>query len=130
MFGLNLQVIKALLVCFSTKTISVSFRPVSGSTIARTAISIRLASGTTSSTQDNQEGSTYLERAKKTLINDQNRSGVVILTLVVRRPPQGDHLPFGEELVPVLDDLVAAHDEVEVVLHQEARHDVGPEGEG
>lgn len=40
-----------------------------------------------------------------------------------------DELPLGEELVPVLDDLVRAANEVHVVFLQEARDDVGTERE-
>lgn len=43
-------------------------------------------------------------------------TGVVKLAAVVGRGEERDELPLGEELVAVLDDLVRAADQVELVL--------------
>lgn len=52
------------------------------------------------------------------------------LTAVIRCREQRDKLPLRKELVPVLDDLMRAADEVHVVFLQESRDDVGAEREG
>ena len=52
---------------------------------------------------------------------------VVELSAVVGRGEEGDERPLVEELVAVLDDLVRAHDEAEVVLGQEGVDHVGAE---
>ena len=51
-------------------------------------------------------------------------------TAVVWRGKDGDELTLREKLVAVLDDLVRAADEVEVVLLQKLFHNARPKGEG
>ena len=41
-----------------------------------------------------------------------------------------DHLAASEELVAVLNDLMRAHDEVEIIFVQEIRDDVGAKNVG
>ena len=70
----------------------------------------------------------YLERAQQALIDAHHSARVVELAAVVRRAEQRDQLPFREELVPVLDDLMRAADKIHIMLLQEARNDVRSEG--
>ena len=71
-----------------------------------------------------------LEGAHEGLVDGHHGAGVVELSAVIWGGEKGDELPAGEELVPVLDDLVGAADEVEVVLVKELGDDVLAEGEG
>lgn len=66
--------------------------------------------------------------ADQVRVHHQDGGAVVEDVAVVGRRENGDQLAVGEELVAVLDDLVGAHNQIEVVLHQEALHDVAPEG--
>jgi hypothetical protein len=67
---------------------------------------------------------TYLERAKQGLVHRHHRAGIVKLSTIVRRGEQRDELSFGKELVPIFHDLMSPADQIQVVLLQEARHDV------
>ena len=71
-----------------------------------------------------------LEGAHEGLVDGHHGAGVVELSAVIWGGEKGDELPAGEELVSVLDDLVGAADEVEVVLVKELGDDVLAEGEG
>eukprot|EP00964_Phaeocystis_antarctica_P067018 scaffold40561_cov72-Phaeocystis_antarctica.AAC.4 len=71
---------------------------------------------------------TCLEAALQVLVDAHHRAAVVELAAVVGRREDRYEAAVGEELVAVLDDLVRAHDEVEVVLLEEAAHHVGAEG--
>ena len=72
----------------------------------------------------------HLERTQQRLVDAHHRAGVVKLPAVVRRGEECDKVPLGKELVTILDDLVRTANEVHVVLLQEPRDDVGPEGKG
>jgi len=65
-----------------------------------------------------------LEAAHQRVINAHHGPRIVKLPTIVWGREYGDELPPGEELVPVLHDLVRAADEIEVVTPQELRHDV------
>ena len=71
----------------------------------------------------------YLERAQQALIHTHHCACIVKLTAVVRSAEKRDQLPFREELITILDDLVSATDEIHVMLLEEAGHDVGAKGE-
>lgn len=49
---------------------------------------------------------------------------IVELTAVVRGTEDGDKLPAGEKLVPVLDDLMSPANQVDVMLFAEALYDI------
>jgi hypothetical protein len=71
-----------------------------------------------------------LEGAHQIRINRHDSTRVVELVAVVRRAEDGDQLALREELVAILDDLMRAANQVEVMLAQELLDDVGTEGEG
>ena len=71
-----------------------------------------------------------LERAHQRVVHTHHRTRVVELAAVVGRTEDRDQLALGEEFVTVLDDLVRAADEVEVVSAQELSHHVLAKGEG
>mmetsp|Transcript_62983 Transcript_62983/g.148318 ORF Transcript_62983/g.148318 Transcript_62983/m.148318 type:complete len:388 (-) Transcript_62983:529-1692(-) len=75
-------------------------------------------------------GAEHLERAHKGFVDRHHGTGVVELAAVVGRREHRHQLPAREELVPVLHDLVRAHDEVEVVFSVELLDDVRAEREG
>ena len=66
-----------------------------------------------------------LEGAHEAVVDAHHRARIVELAAIVGCREDGDQLPLGKELVAVLDDLVRAADEVEVVLVEEARDHVG-----
>mmetsp|Transcript_27350 Transcript_27350/g.84771 ORF Transcript_27350/g.84771 Transcript_27350/m.84771 type:complete len:254 (+) Transcript_27350:1025-1786(+) len=70
-----------------------------------------------------------LERAHQVGVDRHDGARVVELVAVVRRGEDRDELALREELVAVLDDLVRAADEVEVVFPEELLNDVSAEGE-
>jgi len=70
-----------------------------------------------------------LEGAHERFIDAHHAAGVVELAAVVGGGEEGDQLTLGEELVPVLNNLMGPADKVEVVSVEELAHDVGPEGE-
>ena len=71
-----------------------------------------------------------LERAQERLVHTHHRTSIVELSAIVGRREEGDELALGEELVPVLHNLMGAADEIHVVLLQEAGDNIGPECEG
>ncbi len=71
----------------------------------------------------------YLERAHEGLVDGHHGPRVVELAAVVGRREERDELALGEELVPVLDDLVRATNQVEVVLVKELGRHLCAEGE-
>merc|ERR1712070_544141 len=74
-------------------------------------------------------GLEHLEAAHQRLVDRHHRSRVVKLAAVIRRAEKRDELTLGEELVPILDDLVRAANQVHVHLLQEAGDYIGPEDE-
>ena len=71
-----------------------------------------------------------LEGAHQRVVDGHHRAGVVKLAAVVGGGEDRHQLPLGEELVAVLDHLVRAAHEVEVVLVEKGGDDVGAEGVG
>ena len=71
-----------------------------------------------------------LEGAEQALVNTHHGACIVKLSAVVGSTEEGDELALGEELVSIFDDLMSTADEIHVMLLQEARNDVGTEGEG
>ncbi|EJK73072.1 hypothetical protein THAOC_05322, partial [Thalassiosira oceanica] len=71
----------------------------------------------------------YLKAAHKTVVDRHHRRGIVKFPAVVGRGKYRHELPSGEELVPVLDDLVRPHDEVKVMLAEELSDHISAEGE-
>ncbi len=71
-----------------------------------------------------------LERAHQRVVHAHHGTRVVELTTVVGRAEDGDQLALGEEFVTVLDDLVSAADEVQVMSAQELGHHVLAKGKG
>jgi hypothetical protein len=71
----------------------------------------------------------YLERAEETLVDAHHRTSVVKLSAVVGGREKRDQLPFREELVTVLHDLMRTADKIHVVLLQEPGNHVRTEGE-
>ncbi|TVU49178.1 hypothetical protein EJB05_00474, partial [Eragrostis curvula] len=57
-----------------------------------------------------------LERTRQGLVNAQHSPGIVELAAVIRRREHGHELSIGEELVPILHDLVRPADEVQVMF--------------
>ena len=75
------------------------------------------------------EGGTWRRRIAYSLhrvltINAHHSPRIVEFAAIVWSREYGDELPPGEELVPVLHDLVRAANEVEVVAPQKLRHHV------
>ena len=71
-----------------------------------------------------------LEGAHEGLVDRHDGGRVVELPAVVRGREEGDELPAGEELVPVLHHLVGPADQIQIVLVEKGADDVLPEGEG
>lgn len=71
-----------------------------------------------------------LKAAEQALVNAHHGAGIVEFATIVGRAEECDQLALAEELVPVLDHLMSATDEVHVVLLQEARYYVWAESEG
>lgn len=69
-----------------------------------------------------------LEGAHQSLIDTHHGTGVVKLSAVVGGREERDELALGKELVSLLDDLVGAADEVELLALQEGIHNVGTKG--
>jgi hypothetical protein len=67
-----------------------------------------------------------LEAAHELLIHRHHSPGIVKLPAVVGRGEDGDELPLPEELVPILHNLMGAHDEVKVELLQKVRNHIRP----
>lgn len=71
-----------------------------------------------------------LEAAHESFINAHHGTGIIELSAVIRSREEGHKLTSGKEFVTVLNDLVGAADQVEVVLVEELCHDVRPKGVG
>ena len=65
-----------------------------------------------------------LEAAHQRVVDAHHGARVVKLSAVVWRGEERDQLPLVEELVAVLDDLMRAADQVDIVALAELRHDV------
>lgn len=70
----------------------------------------------------------YLEAAHQRFIYAHHRAGIVELAAVVGRRKESDELALAEELVSVLNYLMSAADQVDVVSVIELLHDVFAEG--
>ena len=66
-------------------------------------------------------------KSHEALVDRHDRARIVKLPAIVGSAEDGDELPVGEELVPVLDHLVRANHEVKVVLLQKLGDHVGAE---
>ncbi len=66
----------------------------------------------------------YGEGAGQVFLDGHDCASVVELPAVVRSREQGDERSLVEELVAVLNDLVSAHNQTQVVLGQESVQDV------
>ena len=71
-----------------------------------------------------------LERAHETLIHRHHPTGVVEFAAVIGGREERDQLPFGEELIAILHDLMRTTYEIQVVAVQELCHDIRAEREG
>ena len=70
-----------------------------------------------------------LERAHEGLVDGHHGTSVIELTAVVGSREEGDELALGEELVTVLNDLMGAADEIELLFLEEMSDDISTEGE-
>merc|ERR1719282_407825 len=71
----------------------------------------------------------YLKGAHQRLVNRHHSSSVVEFSAIIGRGEKRDELPFGEELISVLDDLMSATNQVHVVTIQKLGHNVSAERE-
>jgi len=71
-----------------------------------------------------------LEGTHQRVIDGHHRPGIIEFSAIIRRRENGNELPFGEELVAVLDDLMSAHNQVELMAFQEVLNHIGSKGEG
>jgi len=70
-----------------------------------------------------------LKRAHQGLINAHHSPTIVKLSAIVGGTENGNQLPLGKELVPILYDLMSSANEIKVVLAQELLSDVSTECE-
>lgn len=77
-----------------------------------------------------RRGSSYLERAKQTLVDAHHGTRVVEFTTVVWRTEKCDQLSLREELVSIFHNLVGTADQIHIVFLQKARDDVRSKSEG
>jgi len=61
----------------------------------------------------------YLEGAHQCLVYTHHAPGIVKLPAVVGGGEQGDQLPLGEKLVPILHDLMSSAYQVQIVSVEE-----------
>lgn len=71
----------------------------------------------------------YLKRAHKSLVDTHHSTSIVEFTTIVGRREKSDQLTFGKELVAVLDDLMGATYQVEVVFVKKLGHHFDAERE-
>jgi len=71
-----------------------------------------------------------LETAHKRVINTHHSARVIKLSAVVWRGEKRDQLPLAEELVPVLNNLMSATNQVDVIALSELRNNVLSKSEG
>jgi len=76
------------------------------------------------------DGLEDFEAAHQGFVDGHHGSSVVELATVVRSAEECDELSLGKELVAVLNNLVSPANQIEVLLLQEAGHDVWAEDEG
>ena len=70
------------------------------------------------------------EGAAQLIVNHEHRTVVIELPAVVGRAEDRYQFAIGEELVAIVHDLVAAHDQVEVMLLAELLHHLSGERYG
>ena len=68
-----------------------------------------------------------MERADQILVNSHNGGSVVKLPAVVRSREDSHKLPFAEELVSILYNLVSSADEIQIMLFQKVYQHLLPE---
>ena len=61
----------------------------------------------------------HLETAHERLVDDHHSGRVIKFTTIIRRGENGNQLPLGEKLVAVLDDLMSAANEIQIVRSKE-----------
>lgn len=71
-----------------------------------------------------------LKGTQQTLVHAHHGAGIVKLSAIVGRAEQRNELPFREEFISILHNLMRAADQVHVVLLQEARYHVGSKCKG
>merc|ERR1719253_487640 len=67
----------------------------------------------------------HLEATHKGVVNRHHGTRIVKLPAIVRGAEDCNQLPLGEELIPILNDLMCAANQIQVVLLKEAGNDIG-----
>lgn len=79
--------------------------------------------------QDRQLLKAHLKRTHERVVDRHHPAGVVEFSAVIRCREQRHERAFGKELVSILDDLMSATNQIQIVTVQEFCDDVGAERE-